>query len=73
MGAAAGDLNRLLSVLAALAAVFLILWYGAPASRVRTFLLLSLSHGEDPFLSRMHESAYRRRSRFSELREPSEY
>ena len=46
VGAAAGDLHRAFRVLATLAAVFLVLWYGALAGGVRAFLLLCLSHGE---------------------------
>jgi hypothetical protein len=51
MGATTGDLNRSLRVLAALAAVFLILWYGALTSGMGAFLFFFLSHGEYPSLS----------------------
>jgi hypothetical protein len=49
MSAAARDLHRSFRVLATLAAVSLVIGYDAPAGRMRTFLLLSLSHGEYPF------------------------
>jgi hypothetical protein len=50
MGATARDLDRSFRVLTTLATVFFILWYGAPASGVCTFLLFNLSHEENPFL-----------------------
>jgi len=48
MRAAAGDLDRSLCVFAALAAVFFTLRHDTAASRVGTFLLFSLRHGEYP-------------------------
>ena len=44
-------LYSLARVFAALAAVFLFFRYGAPARRMRTFLLLYISHDDLPFIS----------------------
>jgi hypothetical protein len=45
MRAVAGDLRLSFRVFAALAAVLFVTRYGTLASRMRTFLLLNLSHG----------------------------
>ena len=44
MRAVAGDLHLTLRVFAALAAIFVVLGYGAPAGRMRTFFLVNISH-----------------------------
>ena len=50
MCAIARDLHLSFCVFAALAAVFFVIRYGAPASRMRAFLLLKLSHDDETFL-----------------------
>jgi hypothetical protein len=52
MSAIARDLHLSLRVFAALAAVFIVLSYGAPAGRMRTFLLLDISHYNSTFPSK---------------------
>jgi hypothetical protein len=61
VGATTRDLNRSLRVLATLATVFFVLWYGASASRVGTFLLLCLSHREYPSLRTLPSKAASKR------------
>ena len=51
MSAVARDLYFSLCILTALAAVLFVSCYGASACRMRTFLLLNISHGSLPFLS----------------------
>jgi hypothetical protein len=57
MGAVAGDFHFVPRVCAALAAIFLVVVYQAPASRMRAFFSLILRHGV--FLSSRHFNARR--------------
>jgi hypothetical protein len=54
MTTVARDLYLSFRVLAALAAIFFVIGYGAPACRVCTFLFLNIRYDRLPFLSTEH-------------------
>lgn len=58
MRTVARDLYLIFTVFAALAAILLVVCYGAPARRMCTFLVFDIGHNDLPFVSTVHNESH---------------